>query len=297
MLFVQCGPDGGADLQVLNPDSGSWNAWYSGVPGVCNLNGSTTNSRLTHSERFLLSRWSGGFGSEGSFSVVDLETGRQFDLTAQAASSWATAQTSSGLDARERSLEIAGIDQTGDGRLFLAEGDTIFAQDVADFVRSGGHLSLQEVPGAGPCQLESTSQSPGGAICVWWGGGMGFYYWAPPDAADYDAVEIVNDLDDLEDGGWLDAATLIGGNGYGSAIEATTFAPDDSTTDIYTVSGDRRILPWVNGPSGRIFVVSKTLDGTATEIYELLGDQTTLKATVGGSLSPIHREHPTRGRQ
>ena len=92
----------------------------------------------------------------------------------------------------------------------------------------------------------------------------------------------------------LVAASCGGSDGSDAA---TTFAPDDSTTDIYTVSGDRRILPWVNGPSGRIFVVSKTLDGTATEIYELLGDQTTLKATVGGSLSPIHREHPTRGRQ
>jgi hypothetical protein len=301
--FATCGAQGTADISVLDPATGRVEILVPGVPAVCNGNDTLTNTYVTASGRYLVTLWDAIY-SERTFNVVDLTSGVQVTVTDSQLDAWATSSTSTGLNAAERDLAIAGFDRAGDGTVYVVEGTPAtdylgadastryFAQNVAALVRDGGAVSPQELGDQRWC-YESRLWNTDSTACALWSGSSGSAYvfsagTSPvTDASEYD-LALSTYGGDVDESGWLDASTLVGASvGNRSAVQGGV---GQETAMLFELTGDRYLDVWADSRSGAVYVVSRTLDGTATEVYSLArepGAQPVLVATLSGDLSPI----------
>lgn len=298
-----------AEVSVLDPVTGDQEVLISGLPGICNGNAGHSyplgETMLTASGRYLVSLWDPVIG-EPSFNVVDLTIGSQAFVAEAELDAWATAETGTGLDAAERSLELVGFDRSGDGRIFFAEDDgdgprfgplLHYSQDVPDLVSGNGSLSPVELPDERRC-YRSTRWSRDGSHCLFDTGsatGSNFivptsdvFVWSDDafeqdNIHDHDYAYFTGGLDRSD---FLDATTVIGSDGYAKEIFRSGIGQEGTT--LYEITGDRSLRPWINSTTGTVYFVSPTLDGSATEIYEASAQPgaepeliTTMPANVG----------------
>jgi hypothetical protein len=301
--FAACDDEGNADISVLDPATGRVEIVVPGLPAVCNGNGSLTDTYVTASGRYLVTLWDAIY-SERTFNVVDLTSGAQITVADSDLDAWATASTSTGLNAAERDLTIAGFDRAGDGTVYVVEGTAAtdylgadetthyFAQDVAALVGDGGVVSPRELADQRWC-YESRHWNTDSTACVLWSGSSGSAYvfsagTSPvTDASEYD-LALSTYGGDVGESGWLDASTLIGASvGNRSAVQGGV---GQETTTLFELTGDRYLDVWADSRSGAVYLASRTLDGTSTEVYSLArepGAQPVLVTTLPGDVSPI----------
>lgn len=286
--FVSCSADGEInEISVLDPSTGAVTVLHGGAYDICGYQPSF--AQLSRSGRFLIFT---GY----TFVIVDLVSGEQRYLELDDVNAWAMEYLSGGLNASERSFELGGFDPDGHGRLFFTDGEETFAQDVADFTSSGS-ISLVPLSDASVCYRQFAPISSDGSHCIWWSGGfkIGPLLAAPVSATDLSmAVEMSEDLN-IAYGGWISPTTFVSvanDDLYGEASIIYSQDIGGTLSTVYGVSGDRVISAWVNGPLGRVYLASPTLDGAATEVYLVdLGTdvEPALIATIPGPILPINR--------
>lgn len=298
-----------AAISVWDPQTGATRLVAEGLEGVCNGNAELTDTYLTGSGRYLVTLWPNSFG-DAMLSLVDLQTGDERLVTEPEVSQWATDQTGTGLGAYEVELELTGFDRSGDGTVYLRDPGSYdqpyYQLPVGRFLASGGSASSLDVLPDWRLCFESSNWSPDGSLCLgnsWTSGTADYYYQATTTRAatedpNFEAIS----ADAYPDASWLDGNTVLWTViNFGSSLWKES--PGDGrqcggmnglyacATDLYTVPGDRQLEVWASTTLGKAYVVSRTIDETSDEVFEVDMDpgEPRLVTSMDPGVLPIDR--------